>query len=55
MNRTTLLMPALCGQRSDETIAHALNQASHRDLEAWEKQNIPYTMRKRRQAFFADS
>jgi len=36
LNRTTLLMSALCGQRDDETMAHALNQASYRDLEARE-------------------
>ena len=52
MNRTTLLIPALCGNRDDKTIITALNQASHRDLEKWERENIPYTVRKKRRAFF---
>ncbi len=53
MNRTTLLIPALCGKRDEATIAQALNQACHDDLKRWEKENIPYTMQKKRQAFFA--
>ena len=52
MNRSTLLIPALCGNRDDMTILTALNQASHRDLENWERENIPYTVRKKRRAFF---
>lgn len=52
MNRTTLLIPALCGKLDGEIITQALNQARHADLEAWEKENIPYTVRKKRQAFF---
>ena len=52
MNRTTLLIPALCGRLDKTTITQALNQARHNDLEMWEKENIPYTVRKKRQAFF---
>jgi hypothetical protein len=52
MNRTTLLIPALCGRLDKSTITQALNQARHNDLEMWEKENIPYTVRKKRQAFF---
>lgn len=52
MNRTTLLIPALCGKRDDVTITQALSQTCHRDLESWERENIPYTVRKKRQAFF---
>ena len=54
MNRTTLLIPALCGRLDKKTITIALNQARHNDLEMWEQENIPYTMRKKRQAFFDD-
>jgi hypothetical protein len=54
MNRTTLLIPALCGNLHEITITTALNQASHRDLESWEQENIPYTVRKKRQAFFGE-
>lgn len=55
MNRTTLLIPALCGNLDAVTITQALNQARHNDLEKWEQANIPYTVRKKRQAFFGKS
>ena len=48
MNRTALLIPALCGKLDKTTIALALNLASHRDLQMWEAKNIPYTVRKKR-------
>jgi hypothetical protein len=35
-------------------IDHALAQTRHDDLKAWEQTNIPYTIRKRRRAFFAN-
>jgi len=41
MNRTTLLIPALCGNLNEKTITQALNQARHSDLEGWEQENIP--------------
>jgi ribosomal protein S6 len=31
-----------------------LRQASQADIEAWEKKHIPYTVRKKRHAFFND-
>ena len=52
MNRTTLLIPALCGNLDKATVIQALSHARHIDLEIWEKENIPYTVRKKRQAFF---
>jgi uncharacterized membrane protein YccC len=52
MNRTTLLIPALCGQLDGTAITQALNHASQNDLEQWEARNIPYTMRKKRHEFF---
>ena len=52
MNRTALLIPALCGNLDNATIALALNMASHHDLQMWGQENIPYTLRKKRQAFF---
>ena len=54
MNRTTLLIPALCGYLDPATLANALAHASHGDLVAWEKEHIPYTLRNKRTAFFAD-
>ena len=52
MNRTALLIPALCGNLDKTTITQALGRASQRDLKMWERENIPYTVRKKRQAFF---
>jgi hypothetical protein len=43
MNRTTLLIPALCGHLDKEVISQALNRTRHNDLEMWEKSSIPYT------------
>lgn len=55
MNRTALLIPALCGSLDKRTIATALHLASQRDLQMWEEENIPYTVRKKRQAFFKEN
>jgi len=52
MNRTTLLIPSLCGNLTEISITQALNKVRHNDLNLWEKENIPYTVRKKRQAFF---
>ncbi len=52
MNRTTLLIPALCGKVDAQAIAHALDHTTHRDLQRWEQQHIPCTLRQRRRAFF---
>lgn len=54
MNRTVLLIPALCGKLTDTTVTQTLRQASQADIEAWEKKHIPYTVRKKRHAFFND-
>jgi hypothetical protein len=52
MNRTALLIPALCGEMEKTMIETAFRQTCHKDLKSWEDENIPYTMRKKRQAFF---
>ena len=36
MNRTTLLIPALCGNLDKATVIQALSHARHIDLEIWE-------------------
>ena len=51
MNRTALLIPALCGEIDETVIKNALNQARHKDLKYWEDVNISYTVRKKRQEF----
>ena len=53
MNRTVLLIPALCGKLTDTIVTQALRKASQADIEAWEKKHIPYTVRKKRYAFFS--
>jgi len=55
MNRTVLLIPALCGTLTDTTVTQSLRRASQADIEAWEKEYIPYTVRKKRHAFFNES
>jgi len=52
MNRTTLLIPALCGRLNTAVAECALAQTRHHDLQTWEQANIPYTLRKKRHAFF---
>ena len=52
MNRTTLVIPALCGKIDGQAIAQALAHTTHGDIQRWEQENIPYTLRKRRRAFF---
>jgi len=54
MNRTALLIPALCGHPDAATLSNALVHARQGDLATWEQEHIPYTMSKKRQAFFAD-
>jgi hypothetical protein len=52
INRTALLIPALCGNKDEIAIGQAFKHARHKDIEYWEQENIPYTMRKKRQTFF---
>ena len=52
MNRSVLLIPTLCGGRDETVIRQALSVASQANLEEWDKENIPYTMRRKRQEFF---
>ena len=33
-------------------VEQAFREARHKDCEHWEEENIPYTMRKKRQLFF---
>lgn len=51
MNRSALIIPALCGNLSAAAISESLTTARHIDLQAWEAENIPYTIRKKRQTF----
>lgn len=48
MNRTTLLIPALCGNHNEAIVLQALKHTRQHDLNNWDKENIPYTVRKER-------
>jgi hypothetical protein len=48
MNRTALLIPALCGEIDETVFENALNHARYKYLKDWEDVNIPYTVRKKR-------
>ncbi len=52
MNRTALLIPALCGNVKNEQVTEIFNMTHHKDLKEWEKKNVSYTLRKKRQLFF---
>ena len=52
LNKTALLIPTLCGELDEKTVLEILNKTRHKDLKEWEKENIPYTVRKQRQEFF---
>lgn len=54
MNRSVLLIPALCagGHLDERQISTLLANTPHKTLLAWEQENIPYTLRKKRQEFF---
>jgi hypothetical protein len=52
MNRSTLLIPAFCGIHNEQELTDVLTKTRHKDLKSWEDKNIPYTMRRKRQAFF---
>ncbi len=41
MNRTALLIPALCGNKDQIMVERAFRMTRHKDLERWEKENIP--------------
>ena len=55
MNRTTLLIPTLCGRHDESTVINVLSRTPHNDLAVWEKENIPYTLRKKRQDFLVNN
>ena len=55
MNRTVLLIPALCGNIDETTVLKTFSQTCHAELKKWDENNIPYTIRKNRQLFFASN
>jgi hypothetical protein len=51
MNRSTLLIPLLCGNLAKERLSSILKNTKHKELKKWEIENIPYTIRKERFEF----
>jgi hypothetical protein len=51
MNRSVLLIPALCVAPDSHSILTALETTRHNDIEKWDSSNIPYTQNRRRRAF----
>ena len=54
MNRTALLIPALCGAIDEVAVNNAFKNAKTEDINKWEEENIPYTIRKKRRLFLGD-
>lgn len=52
MNRSVLLLPALCGHADNKTIENAMKLVSQQELIEWEHKNVPTTMRKKRRDYF---
>jgi len=53
MNRSVLLLPALCGQSNLETIQQAISQTCHMDLQGWITEHVPETIRQARNRLLA--
>lgn len=52
INRATLLIPLLCGDLDKQKLLNTLVNTKHKELKKWEEENVPYTVRKQRIAFF---
>lgn len=53
MNRTVLIIPALCGTPVNaQQLTTFFERSRHEDIERWEQSNVGYTVRKKRRAFF---
>ncbi len=55
MNALALLIPTLCGNLDKENLLDILHKTQHKEIKAWERENVPYTMRQQRQQFFNKS
>ena len=49
INRSALLIPALCGHLERDSIPELLRESSHQELLEWSEQNVPETLRQKRQ------
>jgi hypothetical protein len=53
MNRTVLLIPALCGRVLGEQLDFSTGNVSNQELAVWDTSNIPYTQNRKRRDFLA--
>lgn len=51
-NRTSLVIPCLCGNFNDSLVHQALSKTSHAELLRWEENHVPTSMTKQRHAYF---
>lgn len=52
INRMALVIPALCKNKIDQQfVLETFKNTKHEDIAKWEQENIPHTLRKKRQAF----
>lgn len=49
INRSTLLIPALCGHLEQDSIDELLRDSQHKELLEWSEKNVPDTLRQKRQ------
>ncbi len=49
INRSALLIPALCAHLERDSIPELLRESSHQELLEWSEQNVPETLRQKRQ------
>ena len=49
INRSALLIPSLCGHLEQDSIPELLRESSHQELLEWSEQNVPKTLRQKRQ------
>ena len=49
IGRSVLLIPVLCGASDKDTVTEILSSTSQVELNYWEKENTPYTVRRKRQ------
>jgi len=52
INRSALLIPTLCGHLERESIPELLRESSHQELLEWSEQNVPETLRQKRQKLY---
>lgn len=55
MGLSVLTIPTFCGTLDEEKIMRYIKKVTYKDMKKWENENIPYTMRKKRQEIFKEN